>query len=656
MESIRNKSLWKLGSIVSGGLAMVLATGQAFSLTGTWICDSGAWEDPACWSYSGVGSEYPDVTPEMMDEAQLLSSDDIDRVVTRSTPHDPTSYRNEYPDYMTIDATGSGTMTLVQTAGTSGGYTWGNFIVGDTGTGTLEQRGGVIYSSLTLGRQTGSSGTYRLIGGQIVSEYDLIVGDSGNGLVEQSGGVANFNLMRIGNQAGSTGTYTMTDGTLIMAYNAQADISWIGRAGNGTFNQSGGSHRAATGMVVGAQEGGQGTYNMSGGQAKADQFLTVGDEGTGIFSQTGGVVRITGDFYSDQYSRRGLTLGYSHQGQGTYNLIDGTLTSGGAYYSDGNGNVTPVTTPYINVDVGNAGTGVFNQSGGLLDLTVCLDPEACNYDSKHFPDADGAVNLAVQTGSIGTYNMTGGSAITNGVNVGIGGQGTFNQSGGSQIVKGTLAVADDTAGGSGVYTLSGGTLNAQNIVVNENGSFNYDGGSVTARQFTNGGTVALHNPAVDTLINGKYTQLATGILQLEGEWSLLDGLDYSRLDVRDTALLGGTLDFSLDFDLGGYTPDWSNGDPLGLSLLQFDLFSAESILGTFDLIELPDLGDLDPFYDWKVSYLLNDFDTDYLRLSMVYTGGTAVPEPSTLLMLIPGLAMMGFARRKTSTMRGSHHT
>ena len=86
-------------------------------------------------------------------------------------------------------------------------------------------------------------------------------------------------------------------------------------------------------MVLGGKAGGQGTYNMSGGQAKADQFLTVGDEGTGIFSQTGGVVRITGEFYSDQYSRRGLTLGYSHQGQGTYNLIDGTLTSGGAISS-----------------------------------------------------------------------------------------------------------------------------------------------------------------------------------------------------------------------------------------------------------------------------------------------------------------------------------
>jgi hypothetical protein len=84
------------------------------------------------------------------------------------------------------------------------------------------------------------------------------------------------------------------------------------------------------------------------------------------------------------------------------------------------------------------------------------------------------------------------------------------------------------------------------------------------------------------------------------------------------------------------------------------IYSQLKAVCAFDLIELPDPGDLDPFCDWKVSYLLNDFDTDYLRLNMVYIGGT-VPKPSTLLLLIPGLATLGFARRKASTLRGTHH-
>ena len=627
MESTRIKLPGKITSLVFGSLAILLATGQANALTGTWICGSGAWEDPSCWSYSGWGSDDPDITPDWMYEALLLSSDDIDRTITIS------SYNNYDLSNSTIDATGSGTMTLVQ----NGGH-WGAVVfqvpvlVGVSGTGTLIQTGGKIGGELRLGVNAGSSGRYELTGGGISSEWSLTAGERGNGLVNQSGGHVSVGSLVLGFYTGASGTYNLTNGSLGMGYNAQGDISWIGWAGSGTLNQSGGSHSAATGFVIGAKETGQGTYNLSGGSASADQFLTVGDEGTGTLVQTGGVVRITGGGISDYYTRSGMQLGYRQHGLGTYDLIDGTVGSSGG-------------GDYINVEIGNEGTGVFNQSGGLLDPTFCLEPEACGYYSRYLSNANGTVNIAKQTGSTGTYNMSGGRAITNGVNVGIGGQGRFNQSGGSQVIKGTLEVADDTAGGSGVYTLSGGTLDAQAIVVNQNGSFNYDGGSVITDQFTNGGKVALHNPAADTLIDGSYTQLAAGILQLEGEWSLLDGLDYTRLDICNTALLGGTLDFSLDFDLGGYTPDWSNGDPLGLSILQFDLFSADTILGEFDVVELPDLGDLDPFYDWKVSYLLNDFDTDYVRLSMVYTGGTAVPEPSTLLLLIPGLATIGFGRK-----------
>ena len=80
-------------------------------------------------------------------------------------------------------------------------------------------------------------------------------------------------------------------------------------------------------------------------------------------------------------------------------------------------------------------------------------------------------------------------------------------------------------------------------------------------------------------------------------------------------------------------------------MLQFDVISADTILGEFDGLDLPDLGALDPFYDWQVSYVLNDFDTDYVRVSMVSTGNTAVPEPSTLLLMLSGLAGIGFSRR-----------
>ena len=107
------------------------------------------------------------------------------------------------------------------------------------------------------------------------------------------------------------------------------------------------------------------------------------------------------------------------------------------------------------------------------------------------------------------------------------------------------------------------------------------------------------------------------------------------LDIYGTANLGGTLNVDW-FDLGSGLFDGSLGD-------SFDILSAESILGEFDLLTLAILGN---GLDWQLDYLI-DFNgtTDLLRLSVV----SAVPVPAAAWLFGSGLLMLvGVSRRRQS--------
>lgn len=624
MESFHVNGRGKCISVTIFGLVLIMISVNTYSMyeVAEWICGSGDWNDLSCWSFADYNPNDPPTIDRMYD-AILIFSDDVDRAITRSINVDnPANY---YQLTTTIDGTGSGTVTLIHTDGYAGQFLCSSHTIGVHGSGTLVQTGGRLTGGMYIGVEAGSSGTYDMIDGYSdTAEGRWQVGDKGNGLVNQSGGAISSSQLVLGEQVGGVGTYNLSGGHLGMGYNSQADISWIGNAGTGSFNQTGGTHRAETGFILGGKETGRGSYNLSGGSARAG-MLIFGDEGEGTFTQTGGTLEVTVAL-SDYYPN-GFFIGNQAKGHGTYNLIDGTFTMGAHVFKD--------------VIVGNEGVGVINQFGGTFNIADC----AFTYGSgceTYF--GTGSLNIAKQAGSHGTFNLVGGTTVSNGVNLGIGGDGAFNQLGGSNEIRGTLAVANASQNGTGIYTLKGGTLEAENIVINENGTFNFDGGSVTTDLFANGGRVTLGDPAIDTTIDGNFAQLTSGTLALAANYDPSGTFDYDRLDVTQMAILGGTLDFSWDLDVGdlAYTV---GDDAFGTALFEFDLLSADILLGEFDFLELPDLGALDPLYDWDVSYLLNDFGTDYVRLSMVRTPST-VPEPSTLLLLLPGLVGFGLAGRR----------
>jgi hypothetical protein len=125
-------------------------------------------------------------------------------------------------------------------------------------------------------------------------------------------------------------------------------------------------------------------------------------------------------------------------------------------------------------EVGNAGAGTFNQTGGVNTI-----------------NGENGLFIGQKSGSNGTYLLGGtGSLSVSGGNelIGVSGTGTFNQSGGSNTVAGGLDVGYQT-GSSGTYLLSGtstlsvtGSAGAAGETIGYNGTGNFaqTGGTNTA--------------------------------------------------------------------------------------------------------------------------------------------------------------------------------
>lgn len=139
---------------------------------------------------------------------------------------------------------------------------------------------------------------------------------------------------------------------------------------------------------------------------------TIGVRGTGTFDQEGGT-----------HTTGSLVLGQNAGSSGTYYFTGGTLND--------------------DAIVGDAGIGVFNNSGGTHNVT-------------------GDLILGNQATGDGTYNLSGtGSLNVTGTEfIGAAGTGTFMQTGGTNTAN-SISVGNNL-GGIGTYTLSDGPLTVTN--------------------------------------------------------------------------------------------------------------------------------------------------------------------------------------------------
>ena len=347
-----------------------------------------------------------------------------------------------------------GTYTL------SGGFLTANQaeFIGYGGTGTFHHSAGtnVIYSSalgsLTVGTLAGSTGTYNLSGtGTLVSYMQEYIGYFGSGTFNQTGGSHTIEGggLTLGGDAGSTGTYNLSGRA---NWVSNADV-FVGYGGSGTVHHSAGTHTINEGtnrsLAIGVAAGSTGTYNLSGtGTLVSNEIEYIGYHGNGNFVQTGGTNTIESG---------GLGVGSEPGSLGYYRLDAGTLTA-----------VTAV--------VGVAGQGILEQRGGTI-----------NINNRFF--------IGELEGAQGTYTLQGGTATVEFGHVSVGrlGTGVLNVGG-----TGTLNIPDNNLAifnsvGSEV-NLSGGTINAQNVMLFPGAEFNWTGGTLNITNNVTWDSAAVDEP------------------------------------------------------------------------------------------------------------------------------------------------------------------
>jgi hypothetical protein len=317
---------------------------------------------------------------------------------------------------LTIDATGSGTITLYQG---SSDLRVSDETIGQFGRGTFTQTGGThAINNLWVG---GYSSTYNLSGTGVLSVYSYEVLSGLGTLFTQTGGTHMVPyILWVGHRG--TGTYNLSDGSL--SAGEECIGVWGGR---GTFTQTGGTNTVGDWFGVGAYGTGTGTYNLSAGSLSASRQYIGADRGTGTFTQTGGT-------NTTNLLNVGGTWG--NTGTGIYNLGDGSLSGHEESIGDGGtGTFTQTggtnTTETLTIKARPTGTGVYNLDGGTLNATTGI------VNNDRFNYSGGTLNGKFTNNVGATFTLSGAGTRT--VN-------------GDLTNSGTVKVTGSTYGTKAVFT------------------------------------------------------------------------------------------------------------------------------------------------------------------------------------------------------------
>jgi autotransporter-associated beta strand protein len=384
-----------------------------------------------------------------------------------------------------------------------------------------------------LGPPTGGGGNHAFInnGGTALLDADIVGqiqdaivgrGAGTSGTLNQTGGNhTNSGWVFVG-QDGGTGTYNMSGTATLSTGRIYAGLN----NATGTFTMSGTASATTNGgdgyVLVGTGAAGNGTFTMSGGSTLNSERIYVGGE-RGVVGGTGTMtIGTTGTITS----RSDLSVG-TRGGTGQLVINSGTV----------NANSWMIVGETFN---GVAGTGTVTQNGG--DLRV----GAVDNNGRLWIASRENANVNDPQAS-GTYTIHGGTLTTPEIQVGRHYTGTFNQTGGTVNVNDRESGLGAQAGSTGIYNMSGGTLNTTaNFQIGRNGTgvFNQTGGIVNANNWPVVGRFAGSNGTL-SISGGVFNQIGGANRLIVGE----EGTGV--VNVSGDGLINSVAGLSLGHGVGG---------------------------------------------------------------------------------------------------------
>ncbi len=412
--------------------------------------------------------------------------------------------------------------------------------MGYSAPGAFVQTGGTSApSTLVLGYNFPSGGSYTLSGsGLLNSQYEYI-GYSDTGSFTQSGGMNAISSasgsLYISSGYGGVGMYYLTGGTLSTAY------EYIGNGNNGYFTQSGGVHVVAAALNVGYY--GYGEYDLSGSGVLSAQQESVGYGG--YFNQTGGTNVVSSLAAGNGYNLGGGLLRLGNLSGSGLTLSGGTMQVLAGF--PGNYNFQTIS---------------LNFPGGVLDT---------NGNTLTFYGAEFVGPGSLNKGGAGALILSGTQGYT----------GPTIVSGGTLELSNDFPTSSFTATGGGILqfpgtklnlgtrviqAMAGGTVDLQNATVNGGSIFAMAGGTVLYQNVTLN-NVYLFGPGTHILPAGGATTFNTTtinpgtIIQEAGSDAFLDVTDRGTIAASGSlTIIGGINDGGANLTVNG-TADvssWSN--------------------------------------------------------------------------------------------------
>jgi T5SS/PEP-CTERM-associated repeat protein len=305
--------------------------------------------------------------------------------------------------------------------------------------------------NLSLGSQTGSTGSMAINSDNIIGNGDQVVSKNGY----------------LGFNPNSTGTAVSMSGR----WRNLEDL-YVGYVGDGALHVSGGRVSMSSGYI-GHSLGSTSTATVNSGLWDGSGYLYVGNHGKGTLNINGGTVDIYGSCIIGRYVGLGLTSAvHVTGGHLSHTNIFGSISKGSIYVGyEGNGSLVmsggTVSNykSYIARHTGSSGTATI--LGGLLDNRMQLYV--------------GGGSLTTDGGGQGTLNIYGGTV-----------QNTTGYIAYSSGATGMVTITDglwDNSGNLDIGYLGKGTLNIDGGTVQNSAGFLWDTANVSAGLWNNSSTL-----------------------------------------------------------------------------------------------------------------------------------------------------------------------